>query len=73
MPRLRALLKSPPLAKGDAEQQLEELRDYLLQIVEELGYLLTHLEADNINDTTFERISQMIPKAFTGTPAMDGE
>ena len=73
MPRLRALLKSPPLAKDDAEQQLEELRDYLLQIVEELGYLLTHIEADNINDTTFERISQMIPKAFTGTPTMDGE
>ena len=73
MPKLRALTKNPPLAKGDAEQQLEELRDYLLQIVEELGYLLTHLEADNINDTTFERISQMIPKAFTGTPTMDGE
>ena len=73
MPKLRALTEEPPLARGDAEDQVAELRDYLLKIVEELGYLLTHLEADNINDSTFQRISAMIPKAFNGLPLMDGE
>ena len=63
----------PPMAEGDAEAQVEAIRDYLLRITEELTYLLTHLEADNINDSTFERISQMIPTAYTGLPLMDGE
>ena len=72
MPKLRALTEAPPDARGDAENQLAELRDYLIKVVEELEYLLTHIEADNINDTTFERISGMIPQAFTGLPVMDG-
>lgn len=72
MPKLRALTEAPPDARGDAENQLAELRDYLLKVVEELEYLLTHLEADNINDTTFERIRSMIPTGYSGLPAMDG-
>ncbi len=61
------------MAEGDAESQVDALRDYLLRITEELTYLLTHLEADNINDSTFERIAGMIPKAAITAPPMDGQ
>jgi hypothetical protein len=73
MPKIRELTQTPPMAEGDAEAQVEALRDYLLRITEELTYLLTHLEADNINDSTFERIAGMIPKAAVTAPPMDGE
>ena len=73
MPKLRVITRTPPEPQGDPEQQVAQLRDYLLQLCEELAYLLTHLEADNINDSTFERIQGMIPKAYTGLPPMDGE
>ncbi len=72
MPKLRVLIKPPPDPQGDAERDVEALRDYLLQVSEELAYLLTHLEADNINDSTFERINEMIPKASITAPPMDG-
>lgn len=73
MPKIRELTQTPPMAEGDAEAQVDALRDYLLRITEELTYLLTHLEADNINDSTFERIAAMIPKAAVTAPPMDGE
>lgn len=73
MPKLRVIIKPPPEPHGDAEQQTEALRDYLLQMSEELAYVLTHLEADNINDSTFERIQSMIPRPYTGLPVMDGD
>lgn len=73
MPKLRVIIKPPPEPQGDAEQQTAALRDYLLQMSEELAYVLTHLEADNINDSTFERIQSMIPRPYTGLPVMDGE
>lgn len=73
MPKLRVLIKPPPDPQGDAERDVEALRDYLLQVSEELAYLLTHLEADNINDSTFERIQSMIPRPYTGLPVMDGD
>ena len=73
MAKFRVLTEAPPMARGDAENQLMELRDYLTRLTEELEFLLTHLEADNIDDTTFQRIRQMIPDAYTGLPPMDGE
>lgn len=73
MPKLRVIIKPPPEPQGEPEQQVEALRDYLLQMSEELAYVLTHLEADNINDSTFERIQSMIPRPYTGLPVMDGE
>lgn len=72
MPKLRVIIKPPPEPTGDAERDVEAQRDYLLQMSEELAYVLTHLEADNIGDSTFERISQMIPKASVTAPPMDG-
>lgn len=73
MPKLRVIIKPPPEPTGDAERDVEAQRDYLLQMSEELAYVLTHLEADNINDSTFERIQGMIPRPYTGLPVMDGE
>lgn len=73
MPKLRVIIKPPPEPQGEPEQQVEALRDYLLQMSEELAYVLTHLEADNINDSTFERIQRMIPRPYTGLPVMDGD
>ncbi len=73
MPKLRVIIKPPPEPQGEPEQQVEALRDYLLQMSEELAYVLTHLEADNINDSTFERIQGMIPRPYTSLPVMDGD
>lgn len=73
MPKLRVIIKPPSEPQGEPEQQVEALRDYLLQMSEELAYVLTHLEADNINDSTFERIQGMIPRPYTGLPVMDGD
>ena len=73
MAKFRVLTEPPPMPRGDAENQLEELRDYLTRLTEELEFLLTHLEAENIDDTTFQKIQGMIPKAYTGLPPVDGE
>ena len=72
MPKLRRLVEAPPDARGDAEEQLRDLRDYLIGVTEELEYVLTHLEAENIDDTMWERISALIPKPYGGAPLMDG-
>ncbi len=50
MPKLRELTKDPPLARGDAENQLEEMRDYLIKVVEELKYQLENLDTENFTD-----------------------
>lgn len=73
MPKLRVIIKPPPEPSGDTERDVEAQRDYLLQMSEELAYVLTHLESDNIDDSTFERIQGMIPRPYTGLPVMDGE
>lgn len=73
MAKLHALIQTPPPPRGEAEQQISELRDYLYTVVEELGYLLTHLEAENIDDGIWERIQQMLPKPYAGLPPMDGD
>ena len=73
MPKLRVIIKPPPEPTGDAERDVAAQWDYLIQLSEELAYVLTHLEADNINDSTFERINEMIPKASVTAPPMDGE
>lgn len=72
MPKLKELLEHPPSARGGAEAQIAEMRNYLYRIVEELQYLLTHLESDNTNSTLWDDIDSQIPKAGTATPLMDG-
>lgn len=72
MPKFHALIQTPPPARGNSEQQISELRDYIYTVVDELEFILTHLEADNIDDTIFQRIQSMLPRPYAGLPAMDG-
>lgn len=45
MMKLRALMDQPPPARGDAEQQIAELRAYISKIVQELQFLFEHMDA----------------------------
>lgn len=45
MNKLRVLMEQPPPARGDAEQQLAELRTYVSRMVQELQFLFEHLDA----------------------------
>ena len=72
MPKFKELMNPPPEPEGSAEAQLAALRDYLVKIIQELQYLLSHLEPDNINDSTFQQIYRKIPQPYGGLPLMDG-
>lgn len=72
MGRFHALLQTPPPARGDAEQQLTELRDYLYTVVEELEYLLSHPEANELDDNTWQGIRNLLPQPSDGQPAENG-
>ncbi len=56
MARLRVLGENPPPPRGNGENQLRELRDYIMRLKDELEFLLTHLGEDNMDDQTQERI-----------------
>lgn len=73
MPKIKELIQPPPEPEGNEEHQISALRDYLVKITQELHYLLTHLEVDNINDSTFQKISEMIPRPYVGQPLPDGD
>lgn len=49
MARLRVLGENPPPPRGNGENQLRELRDYLTRMKDELEFLLTHLGEDNLD------------------------
>ena len=51
MARLRVLGENPPPPRGNGENQLRELRDYLTRLKDELEFLLTHLGEDNFADS----------------------
>lgn len=51
MARLRVLGENPPPPRGNGENQLRELRDYLTRLKDELEYLLTHLGEDNFAES----------------------
>lgn len=72
MAKIREINQMPPEAEGGAEEQLAALRDYLVKTMQELCYLLTHLDTANI-DEIVQRLSAMIPSKYTGTPSADGD
>ena len=72
MPKLRALLESPPEGGGEPEEDIRALRDYIARIQEELQYILLHLEFDNTGSSFSEDIDSQMPQPYTGTPVMDG-
>lgn len=49
MAKLRVLGENPPPPRGNGENQLRELRDYLTRMKDELEFLLTHLGEDNLD------------------------
>lgn len=49
MAKLRVLGENPPPPRGDGENQLRELRDYITRLKDELEFLLTHLGEDNLD------------------------
>lgn len=59
MARLRVLGENPPPPRGNGENQLRELRDYLTRMKDELEFLLTHLGEDNLDDQTLARIREI--------------
>lgn len=59
MAKLRVLGENPPPPRGNGENQLRELRDYLTRMKDELEFLLTHLGEDNLDDQTLARIREI--------------
>ena len=49
MAKLRVLGENPPPLRGNGENQLRELRDYITRLKDELEFLLTHLGKDNLD------------------------
>lgn len=88
MNKLRVLMEQPPPARGDAEQQVAELRTYISRMVEELQFLFEHLDARatdydpydsgllarNTQDAIDELTEgvQNVPTPYPNNPAMDG-
>ena len=72
MAKLRVLAEKPPMARGNPDNQLRELRDYLYRVNEELEYLLTHLDTDNFDKDLQETVAA-IPTAPDALPLPSGE
>ncbi len=51
MAKLRVLGENPPPPRGNGENQLRELRDYITRLKDELEFLLTHLGEDNFSES----------------------
>lgn len=51
MAKLRVLGENPPPPRGNGENQLRELRDYLTRLKDELEFLMTHLGEDNFAES----------------------
>ena len=78
MAKLKVLGEKPPAVP---DKRLQELRDYIFRIIDELEYLLTHLDEDNLSEVlvrrlrgyeeSIEHIEQSIPNAYNGDPEMD--
>lgn len=88
MNKLRVLMEQPPPARGDAEQQLAELRTYVSRMVQELQFLFKHMDARatdydpydsgllarNTQDAIDELTAGVhnVPTPYPNNPAMDG-
>lgn len=88
MNKLRVLMEQPPPARGDAEQQVAELRTYVSRMVAELQFLFEHMDARatdydpydsgllarNTQDAIDELTAgvQNVPTPYPNNPARDG-
>lgn len=62
--RMHILDTGLPKFRGDEnqEEKLEALIDYLYQLIEELQYLLRHLEADNFSEGGLRELAEEVKK-----------
>lgn len=62
--RMHILDTGLPQFRGDEnhEEKLEALIDYLYQLIEELQYLLRHLEADNFSEGGLRELAEEVKK-----------
>ena len=72
MAKLRVLAENPPPPRGNEDNQLRELRDYLTRLKDELEFLLTHLGTDNL-DSTMSRYVKQIDAQAGEIQGIDGE
>ena len=59
MAKLRVLAENPPPARGNGENQLRELRDYLTRLKDEIEFLMLHIGEDNLDSDLTERVGSI--------------
>lgn len=57
MARVRFLAEAPPPPRGNAENQLQELRDYLTRVLDEIEFLVQHIGSENLERSLSDEIS----------------
>ena len=72
MAKLRVLGENPPPLRGNGENQLRELRDYITRLKDELEFLLTHLGEDNL-DTDLTACVKQIRTSAGDISDIDGD
>lgn len=72
MAKLRVLAENPPPARGNGENQLRELRDYLTRLKDELEFLMLHIGADNLDADLTEQLSGIHTQADGTAEAVKG-
>lgn len=73
MARLRVLGENPPPPRGNGENQLRELRDYLTRLKDELEFLLTHLGEDNFSESLATWVTDTGKSIADINTALDGK
>lgn len=57
MARIRFLAEAPPPPRGNAENQLRELRDYLTRVLDEIEFLIQHVGPENLERSLRDEIT----------------
>ena len=57
MARVRFLAEAPPPPRGNAENQLRELRDYLTRVLDEIEFLIQHIGPENLERSLRDEIT----------------
>ena len=52
-------LRLPNLTEGEPEAQLRQLRSYLYQMQEQLQYVLTNLDVENLSEELRTRLNSL--------------
>lgn len=63
MARVRFLAEAPPPPRGNAENQLRELRDYLTRVLDEIEFLIQHIGQENLERSLRDEITGTAERA----------